>query len=176
MRIGHTFECCWAEGGGFKGQQLITPGNSQPSNGSSGRDSRKKKDTKVAILIAQDCAAVAEHNHTHPSEWVVDSGTSSHICLNCNWFTSYSTLDPPCLIILGDKCVIHAIGQGQIDIAIQDSPDEWHATVQDVLHCPQIGTNLLSISHLTDVNIEVQFIKKQCLILNSNQDCIGVAH
>jgi len=154
MRIGHTIECCWAEGGGSEGQQPVIPGNSQPRNTSLAKDSGKK-DGKVAVLIAQDCAALAEHNHSHSFEWVVDSGASSHICVNHDWFSSYSVLNPPHPIILGDKCVIHAIGQGQIDITIQNSPDNWHATVQDVLHCPLIGTNLLSISHLTDINIEV---------------------
>src|SRR5260370_3943164 len=121
MRIGHTIECCWAEGGGSEGQQPVIPGNSQPGNTSSAKDSGKK-DGKVAVLIAQDCAALVEHDHSHSFEWVVDSSASSHICTNNDWFSSYSVLNPPCPIILGDKCVIHAIGQGQIDITIQNSP------------------------------------------------------
>src|SRR5260370_39184664 len=174
MRIGHTIECCWAEGSSLEGQQPVIPRNSQPRNTSLAKD-YGKKDGKVAVLIAQDCATLAEHNHSHSFEWVVDSGASSHICTNCDWFSSYSVLNPPCPIILSDKHIVHAIGQGQIDITIQNSPDNWHTTVQDVLHCPLIGTNLLSISHLTNVNIEVQFIKKECFILNSKQDQIGIA-
>ena len=119
------------------------------------RDSRKNNDGKVAVLIAYDHATVAEHDHTHSTEWIVDSGASSHICMNRNWFTSYSSLNPPHLIILGDKHTVYVISQGQINISIDHGPDNWHATVQDVLHCPDIGLNLLSISHLTDVNLEV---------------------
>ena len=121
-----------------------------------------------------DHATVVEHDCTHSTEWMVDSSMSSHICVNQNWFTSYSSLNPPHLIILGDKHTVYTISQGQIDISIDHGPDNWHATVQDVLHCPDIGSNLLSISHLTNVNLEVWFIKNYCLLLNSNEDWIGV--
>src|SRR5260370_37341572 len=51
MRISHTIEHCWAEGGSSEGQQPIVPGNSQSRNVSLSRESRKNKDGKVAILI-----------------------------------------------------------------------------------------------------------------------------
>src|SRR5260370_24737201 len=174
MRIGHTIECCWAEGSSLEGQQPVIPRNSQPRNTSLAKDSGKK-DGKVAVLIAQDCATLTEHGHSHSFEWVVDSGASSHICANHDWFSSYSILNPPHPIILGDKHTIHAISQGQIDISVCDDSDNWHATVQDVLHCPDIGINLLSISHLTDVNLELQFTKDQCFLLNPNDQSIGIA-
>src|SRR5260370_14593233 len=81
MRISHTIEHCWAKGGGLEGQQPVVPGNSQSGNVSLSRESRKNKDGKVAILIAYDCAAVAD-SHFHSTEWIIDSGATSHICMN----------------------------------------------------------------------------------------------
>src|SRR5260370_21651533 len=174
MRIGHTIEHCWAKGGGLEGQQPIVPRNPQSRNVLLSRESGKNKDGKVAILIAYDHTTVAD-SHFHSTEWIIDSGVTSHICTNRSWFTSYSILNPPHPIILGDKHTVHAIGQGQINISIPHGPDNWHAMVQDVLHCPNIRTNLLSISHLTNVNLEVRFVKNQCFLINSNEECIGIA-
>src|SRR5260370_26700423 len=174
MRIGHTIEHCWAKGGGLEGQQPIVPRNPQSRNVLLSRESGKNKDGKVAILIAYDHTTVADY-HFHSTEWIIDSGVTSHICVNQSWFTSYSILNPPHPIILGDKHAVHAIGQGQIDISIPHGPNNWCVMVQDVLHCPDIGTNLLSVSHLTDVNLEVRFIKNQCFLINSNEEHIGIA-
>src|SRR5260370_34949878 len=101
MRISHTIECCWAKGGGLEGQQPIVPVNSQSGNVSLSRESRKNKDGNVAILIAYGHAAVAENCHFHSTEWIIDSGATSPICMNQSWFTSYSILTPSQPIILG---------------------------------------------------------------------------
>src|SRR5260370_29240260 len=63
MKIGHMINHCWAEGGSSEGQQPIIPRNSHPGNGPLARDSGKKMDGKVAVLIAHNCAAVADHCH-----------------------------------------------------------------------------------------------------------------
>jgi len=174
-QIGHTFEQCWAEGDGSKGKQPLKSRNSQLGSGSPSKDSGKKKDGKVDLLLAHEHAAVTDLIHSFPSEWVVDSGASSHICMNHDWFTSYSLLNPPHPILLGDKCVLHTIGQGQIEIVIHNDPDDHHAIIKDVLHCSQIGTNLLSVPHLTKLSAKVQFIDNECQILNSDDDLIGIA-
>ena len=174
-QLGHTIDQCWAEGGGAEGQQPPKPNKSQSGNGSSSKDSRKKKDGKVDLLLAHEYAAIADCVHSLPSDWVVNSSASSHICANHDWFSSYSLLDPPHPIFLGDKHVLHAIGQGQIEIVIHNDPDDHHAIVKDVLHCPQIGTNLLSVPHLTKLSAKVQFIESQCQILNSDNELIGIA-
>src|SRR5260370_14921688 len=60
MRISHTIEHCWAEVGGSESQHPIVPRNSQSRNELLSRESRTNKDGKVAILIAYDCATVAD--------------------------------------------------------------------------------------------------------------------
>ena len=103
-RIGHTFEQCWAEGGSSEGQRPTKSGS--PFSGAS-KDTEKKKEGKVDLLVAH--AAVAEHSLAQSNEWIVDSGASSHICANRDWFVSYSPLNPPRPIFLGDKRVCHKL-------------------------------------------------------------------
>src|SRR5258708_10900182 len=169
-------ENCWAEGGGSEGKGPVKTPGTPNTPGSQVKDAPKKKDGKTDLLLAQEFAAVAKSDHTHSTEWIVDSGASSHICADHTWFTSYSLLNPPCPIYLGNKQVIHAIGQGQIEIEIHQGPDNQHAIVNNVLHCPQIGTNLLSITHLTKVGAKVQFAENKCEIFNPDDELIGTAH
>ena len=107
--IGHTIEKCWAVGGNVEGQHLTKSDNSQSnsSNSQSGnglsKDSGKKKDNESALLLAYKHLTTASFGKSSRAEWVIDSGASSHICVNCNWFISYSTLHTPHPIILGNK-------------------------------------------------------------------------
>ncbi len=50
------------------------------------------------------------------------------------------------------------------------------AIVKDVLFCPHISTNLLSINQLTCLGVNVQFVGKECQILNADMSPIGIAH
>jgi hypothetical protein len=61
----------------------------------------KKEEAKIDVLLAEEYAAVVESDHVQMTEWVVDSGASSHICANQNWFSTYSPLHPPHPIYLG---------------------------------------------------------------------------
>ena len=122
-KIGHTIENCWAEGGGSEGQCPAKTSGTQNGSGLQANDSPKKKDGKTDVLLTQEFVTVARSDHTLSTKWIVDSGASSHICANRSWFTSYSLLNPPCPIYLGDKRVVYAIGQGQINIVIHQGPN-----------------------------------------------------
>src|SRR5258708_383131 len=102
-KIGHTIENCWAEGGGSEGKGPVKTLGTQNTPGSQVKDSVKKKDGKTDLLLVQEFATVAKSNHIHSTKWIVDSCASSHISADHTCFTSYSLLNPPCPIYLGDK-------------------------------------------------------------------------
>ncbi len=126
--------------------------------------------------MAYEHLTTASFGKSSHAEWVINSSASSHICMSCDWFISYSTLHTPHPIILGNKQVIHAVGLGQIDIMIHNDLGDHHAIVKDVLFCPHISTNLLSINQLTHLSVNVQFIGKECQILNADKSPISIAH
>jgi hypothetical protein len=172
-KIGHTLEQCWAKGGASEGQRPVKSDSGQsPVSKNSGR----KKEAKVEVLVAQEEALLVNSDiATQQSEWVIDSGASSHICPNKQWFSSYTPLDPPRPIYLGDRRTLYAVGQGHIEIAIHNGLDDINAVIEDVLHCPKIGTNLLSVTHLTRLGSKVKFIRNECQIFNPINDLIGIA-
>jgi hypothetical protein len=63
-KLGHTFEQCWAEGGGSEGQRPAKSSDKQMAKD-------KKKDAKVDILLADEHVAVAECDHARMTEWVI---------------------------------------------------------------------------------------------------------
>ena len=96
-------------------------------------------------------------------EWIIDSGATSHLCGNHDWFTSYHTLDTPCEVILGNKQkIILAPGIGQIEVNLGVGKSSQLTTIHDVLYCPSISHNLLSIPQLTSIGAHMQFANKSC--------------
>jgi len=79
-KIRHIIENCWAEGGGSEGQHPVKTPGAQHGSGTQVKDSTKKKDAKTDVLLAQEFAAIAKSDCTHSTEWIIDSGASSHIC------------------------------------------------------------------------------------------------
>ncbi|KIM55230.1 hypothetical protein SCLCIDRAFT_30481 [Scleroderma citrinum Foug A] len=51
-------------------------------------------------------------------DWIVDSGTSAHMCLECDLFDSYQPLQPPQLIGLGDGRTIPMTGTGDVRLLV----------------------------------------------------------
>ena len=165
-RIGHTFEQCWSEGGGAEGQR---------PNKASGSDSAKclpEKDEKLTLLLAEDHTPTPSPPNW--TEWIIDSGASAHLCSFRDWFTTFTTLNPPRSISLGDNRTLNATGVGQIEITIHNGNGE-HTILQNVLFCPGIGANLLSVVHLTKVGAVATFSHEGCELFNTRNERIGTA-
>lgn len=52
--------------------------------------------------------------------WTFDSAAPSHYCPDRTSFTTYSTLDTPEEIVLGDGRIALSVGIGNIDIRLRD--------------------------------------------------------
>src|SRR5258708_36901974 len=90
---GHMVEYCWAEGGGNVDRKKRLRGRHAPSTQSSDPPKESMKvpsssDAKQEMLIARtndQSHALFSNGHTRRSEWVVDSGATSHLCGNHDW-------------------------------------------------------------------------------------------
>ena len=108
-RTGHSFEQCWAEGGGSEGKRPKRP---RGNRGRSGMPKELAKvatspDARVEILVAHfsnpPLSTLLTDGLTHCSEWIVDSGATIHQCTNCDWFISYHPINPPHRVVLGEE-------------------------------------------------------------------------
>ena len=90
-------------------------------------------------------------------KWLINSGASWIMCSNRHWFHQYTPLSPPIIITLGDNSTIPATGQGYIQVWMNASRHYEHAMLHDVLYVPDMGENLLLVSHFVHHGAEVQF-------------------
>ena len=74
------------------------------------------------MLIAQtddQSLALLANGQTCHLEWIVDSGATSHLCGNHEWFTSFHLLNPLHEVILRNKHLIFAPRIGQIEVTLE---------------------------------------------------------
>jgi prepilin-type processing-associated H-X9-DG protein len=82
------------------------------------------------------------------TDWNTDTGATSHMTPHRHWFRSYSKHVVP--IRLADSSIIYSAGIGSVEFqpmkgGIVRQPVVFH----DVLHVPDLASNLLALLHLT---------------------------
>ena len=97
-------------------------------------------------------------------QWIVDSGSTSHLCLNKSEFTSYKKYDSPCHIWVGNARTIPSLGEGTISVTciINNQPVTHH--IRDVQYVPDLTYGLLSCSVLNSQGLCVLFEDGLCKI------------
>jgi hypothetical protein len=108
-------------------------------------------DSKVITESAGNASALSSSQRSKwlqsraSTDWNTDTGASSHMTPHRHWFRSYSPHVVP--IHIADGSVIYSAGMGSVEFQPKESlyPVVFH----DVLHVPALGSNLLSLFHLT---------------------------
>ena len=131
----------------------------------------------VLPISMLDSISPADHLHAHMAKahvedvdlsekWLIDSSASRIMCSNCHWFHQYSPLSPPIMITLGDNSTIPATGQGCIQVQMNAGGHYEHTMLHDVLYMPDMGRNLLLVSHFVHRGVEVRFKGDNCQIMD----------
>ena len=74
--------------------------------------------------------------------WILDSGATDHMTHNPNQFKTYSPCPSNRKIVVADRTTTIVAGIG-------DVPVTSNLVLKNVLHVPQLSTNLVSIQNLT---------------------------
>lgn len=65
-------------------------------------------------------------------------------------------------VTVANNSTLETMGLGQVDVVLKDQSK--HNTILNVLHVPNLSTNLLSVSYLAEKGCMVLFDKNQCTI------------
>ena len=103
---------------------------------------------------------------TH-SKWHIDSGASSHMACDKSNFKDYKEVSTPSAV-LGDKSVAKAAGKGTVELTLNVSGKDTKCRLEDVMHIPTFGFNLLSVSALCKKGLKVEFEGETCRIFKKN--------
>ncbi|CAH9079575.1 unnamed protein product [Cuscuta epithymum] len=121
-------------------------------------------DEIITVVVSQTCL-VAD-----VKEWVVDSGATRHICQDKSVFSSYTPIgDEEEYVHLGDSRTTQVHGKGKVNIKLTSGKT---LSLTDVLHVPEIRTNLISVSLLGRAGVKASF-ESDKVVLTKNNIFIG---
>jgi GAG-pre-integrase domain len=100
--------------------------------------------------------------------WILNSGTSRTMSCNRSWFTQFTLLANPIKVTLGDTHSIYMTGISHIYICMH-ADNHWRdAILQQALFVPNLHSNLLSISYLTQHSVSLLFSDNFCSLCNNS--------
>ncbi|GAU51024.1 hypothetical protein TSUD_283680 [Trifolium subterraneum] len=132
-------------------------GNDNPPKPRANLAEGDEKDNDIIVsVISLIVAVVSQVNMvTDVSKWVVDSGATRHICANKDAFTSYTIVgDGEEQVYLGDSRTVAVQGKGKIMLKLTSGKT---LVLTEVLHVPEIRTNLISVAQLSKSGVKVSF-------------------
>jgi len=93
-------------------------------------------------------------------EWILDPGSTYHVCLNRDWFSSFEKLDR-CFTIMGDDHPCNVEGIGTVRVKMFDGIVR---ELKEVRYVPQLKRNLISVGALKMLGLVV-FIRDGVLTM-----------
>lgn len=131
----------------------------------------KKKNEKVHKVAEYDnvCFSIIAGLHSK-DRWYINSGTTSHITSNKEFFNiKYKETQEKVTIADDKKVEIIGTGQGIIK-------QKYNNTKERII--PKLCGNLISVKKIIENGCNVQFDEKRCNIIKNNQviataECIG---
>lgn len=105
--------------------------------------------------------------------WFVDSGSTSHMTSNRNFFIDFTPKNQGEVAVANGKMLkVLGIGSGEIK-CLNENNKEITVTLKDVLYVPKLEENLISVKRLTEKGFRVNFDKDKCQIIKGN---VMIAH
>src|SRR6188508_3218683 len=80
--------------------------------------------------------------------WIIDTGATSHMTSYRDVIEDYQPRDGK--LHLAGKSTIDVTGKGKTHLTVHTWKQQEKLPVKDVLHVPDLGTNLLSVAKMTD--------------------------
>lgn len=132
-------------------------------------DPVQSADTSTALVSE----SVSSASSPMSSVWILDSAASDHITHDHQHFKTWDTIAPQ-PIRVGNKAVIHATARGDIPMEMKDAGKD--ILLSQVLYSKDIGYNLLSVTRMTKLGIEVTFNDNKAVMKNKKGTVVGTAY
>ncbi|ELR23424.1 reverse transcriptase [Acanthamoeba castellanii str. Neff] len=118
----------------------------------------------VALVVAETELALVSAD-PHVTLWYLDSGATSHMAANRDWFRDYEQLSSH-PVALGDDRTIHAAGRGIIEASVDVAGRRQRIQLHDVLHVPNLARNLLSTSRFASAGLTIKISAQGCKVFS----------
>ena len=121
-------------------------------------DNKKDEKTKVNLLLT----ALGASHQDRKDSFFIDSGASCHLISNKEWFSVFNEKDSGLSVTLPDDSNIQSGGSGNVKLQFSDG----EKTLTNAVYVPNLGTNLISVSKMTEKNLAVVFVNNKCEVFH----------
>eukprot|EP00963_Diacronema_lutheri_P012972 scaffold2152_cov336-Pavlova_lutheri.AAC.3 len=98
--------------------------------------------------------------------WIVDSGVTAHVCAQREAFTSVTQEVSPQSILVGNGEVVLAKETGTVALG-------GNVELRNVLYCPELKVNLISVRKLMERGCNVYFENGECAVWRGKQKILS---
>ena len=133
----------------------------------------------VCLLGTPPSRNIALQSNVHSTSssryWIIDSGCTSHVTHDRSIFTSYTPSSTMSKLDLGANSSATIIGRGDVrlDLCMPDGSTK-PCLVKNVLHVPDLRYQLLSVSAMSKLGVNVQFDASSArLVRTSDSSTVG---
>lgn len=123
-------------------------------------------DTYCTSEERQDAALKASLNHA-PDKWCIDSGSTSHVCRNEGASVKFTDSERGTLS-LASKASTEIEAKGIVRLKATDGSKNRKIDLTETLFVPDLRTNLMSVSKITDHGNEVLLRKRDAIVLGTD--------
>jgi gag-polypeptide of LTR copia-type/Integrase core domain/GAG-pre-integrase domain len=127
----------------------------------------KNEGTSSYLFLATATATAYIASEEDKYKWIIDSGASNHMTPHREMFTTYECFNGNDLEIkLGDHSKIYAKGKGTIEMELNVNDKQITGTISNVLHVPELRTNLFSIDKALSRNLTIEWAPNKATFLH----------
>lgn len=129
-------------------------------------ESRQQESSRMSLLSIEGATAVCQiTDNIDRSVWCLDSGCTSHVCKDINLFTEINKSESSELKLASDASAeIKAKGMATIATTINGKKSD--VILNETLYIPELRTNSLSVSKITNKNYKVVFDEQKAAVIN----------
>ncbi|CDF77556.1 Retrovirus-related Gag-Pol polyprotein [Chondrus crispus] len=166
-RHGHTAARCW--GKDVNGRRPAPPDGFRSRNpGMKPSAFVSRDETSTAAFAESDFTCLLstsspEKKAVNAGSWLVDSGCSAHITFDRSLFVTYEQMQSGS-VEMGTKARANVAGRGEVEFMLNVNGSPHPCKLSNVLHVPDFGYSLLSVSQIVSKGLQVSFEKDKCIV------------
>ena len=160
---GHTIKDCW--------KKMADEKNEPINNSWRKPESANNVVDELELWVATEEVCSSVDTQVKDDLWILDSGASRHMTSNRDWYSSWTPLQEPINVVVGNNARCPAKGTGTVSIKATTGGPKY---LSQVLYVPNLKKNLVSISALTDKGLDVRFKKSGAEIIDSAGKVVGI--
>ena len=171
-RNGHTASHCW--GKNIDGRRPSPPNKFQPRTVDKTPSAFvSQEDHPDPVVDEADFTCLISktfpgNNTASTTSWIVDSGCSAHITFDRSLFVTYERMQSGS-VEMGTKAQAVVAGRGDVHLMLNVNGHAHPCKLSNVLHVPDFGFSLLSVSQMVSKGMHIAFQQGKCVVTNKSQ-------